>query len=172
MEKLDFGLAFLRCIGKRAWDVHTKFRRSIYLYFKVFITALILSLNCQTVHATDVSLSWDASQGATGYKVYYGFASQNYPFIIDIGLWTQCTISNLDFGKTYYFNVTAYNEAGESDFAMEISYSPGLCVMDFDSDGDIDGWELADIIADPSAADLSHFAIGFGRPSCDDSTGD
>ncbi len=121
----------------------------------------------QTAHAAEVSLAWEGSNGATGYKVYYGLESQNYPFIADIGMSTQCTISALDFGKTYYFTVTAYNDYGESDPAREISYRPDLCEMDLDSDGDIDGWELAEIIADPSAADISDIAIGFGRPNCD-----
>ena len=167
MLKSKFGPNCFRSDGKSTRFVRTKFSQSTYLHAIIIISALIFNLNCQIVHAAEVSLAWEASEGATGYKVYYGLESQDYAFMVDIGLWTQCTISGLDIGKTYYFTVTAYNEYGESDFAGEINYEPHLCDADLDNDGDIDGWELAEFISDPSMAHLSDFAAGFGRTNCD-----
>jgi hypothetical protein len=167
MLNSEYGLTDIGSDGRCTQFLKATFKQLISPYFKFIIPALFMCLYWQTAHAAEVSLAWEASNGAMGYKVYYGLESQNYPFIADIGLSTQCTISALDFGETYYFTVTAYNEYGESDFAREISYSPDLCVMDLDSDGDIDGWELAEMIADPSIADISIIAFVFGRPNCD-----
>jgi hypothetical protein len=166
MVKLGVGLTCLRSNGKSSQAARTKFSQSISRHFNVFITMLILSLCCQTVYATEVALSWDACYSAKGYRVYYGVESRDYQFMVDNGPFTQCTISELDPGQTYYITVTAYNDYGESDFANELIFSHNLCEMDFDSDGDIDGWELAEIIANPSTADLNEFALGFGRPAC------
>jgi len=86
--------------------------------------------------------------------------------VVDIGLWTQCTISDLDNGRIYYFAVTAYNESEESEFYFELTCCSDICDADIDIDGDIDGSDLADFIADPSAIALSDFAAGFGTENC------
>jgi hypothetical protein len=96
------------------------------------------------------------------YKIYYGFESRIYPFVVDIGLWTQCTISGLDNGRIYYFAVTAYNESDESEFSFELTCCSDMCGADIDIDGDIDGSDLAEIIVDSAAIPLSDFATGFG----------
>jgi hypothetical protein len=119
------------------------------------------------MYAAELSLSWDSSIGATGYRVYYGFESRNYIFEVDIGLWTECTVSELDPGQTYYFAVTAYNDYAESDFSREISHAPGRCDADLDIDGDIDGFDLAEITLDPSPVEISGFAAKFGTDSCE-----
>ena len=75
---------------------------------------------------------------------------------------TQCTISDLDNGRIYYFAVTAYNESEESEFSYELTCCSDIC----DADIDIDGSDLEDFIADPSAIALSDFAAGFGTENC------
>ena len=47
-----------------------------------------------------------------GYKVYYGTASGSYSQSIDVGKVTTYEVTNLPNGFTYYFVVTAYNQAG------------------------------------------------------------
>jgi hypothetical protein len=100
------------------------------------------------------------------YKIYYGFESRIYPFVVDIGLWTQCTISGLDNGRIYYFAVTAYNESDESEFSYELTCCSDMCDADIDIDGDIDGSDLAGIIEDSAVIALSDFTAGFGTENC------
>ena len=154
--------------AKKAQHEKRTFKKSLFAILTSFVIIGVLQLNCQPVHAADLSLSWDSSSGATGYRIYYGFESRSYIFEVDIGLWTQCTISGLDPGQTYYFAVTAYNDFAESDFSTEISYSLQLCEADLDMDGDIDGSDLVEIMSVPSETSLSAFAARFGADSCDD----
>lgn len=79
-----------------------------------------------------VTLAWDpSSPDVAGYRLYYGTTSRlssgTYSDSIDVGNSTSRTVSDLIFGNTYFFAVTAYNEAGlESDFSEEIVYTPRL----------------------------------------------
>lgn len=83
--------------------------------------------------AAEVTLSWKAPTHNTdgtqltdlaGYKVYYGLATGDYTTMIDVadpGL-TSFSVTNLEGGVTYFFVMTAYNEAGtESDFTSEVA---------------------------------------------------
>ncbi|HYG33960.1 MAG TPA: fibronectin type III domain-containing protein [Clostridia bacterium] len=79
-----------------------------------------------TSSPTEVTLAWNASSSSsvTGYRVYYGGASQVYTNMIDVGSALTATISNLTPGITYFFAVTAYDATGvESTFSNEISYT-------------------------------------------------
>lgn len=71
--------------------------------------------------AATVNLAWDASSGATGYKVYYGSASGNYTQSIDAQTATSIAVPSLTAGQTYYFAATAYNSANESGYSNEVS---------------------------------------------------
>lgn len=164
--------AFFKVDGNIAHHVKIKFRKSFFLYLRFLLLAFVLALNCQPAYGAEVSMAWDSTNEAMGYKLYYGFESRNYQFVVDIGLSTQCTISDLDLGQIYYFAVTAYNEHGESDFSWELEYTFDPCSADADIDGDIDGSDLADIIADPSATTIGDFAARFGAENCDNVTGD
>jgi hypothetical protein len=60
----------------------------------------------------------------TGYKVYYGTASRNYDWFIDVGNVTQITITDLPNGATYYFAATAYDNSNppiESTYSDEVN---------------------------------------------------
>jgi hypothetical protein len=86
---------------------------------------LPIPLSVQDVHGADVTLAWDPNPEANlkGYKVYYGSASGNYSFTVDVGNWTSLTISGLEAGKSYYFAATAYGPAGEeSGMSDELRY--------------------------------------------------
>jgi hypothetical protein len=84
-----------------------------------------------------VTLAWDESDpNVAGYRLYYGIASRTYPLVIDVGPATSCSISNLVFGATYFFAVTAYSHVGmESEFSPEIIYTPGLRIASIVSNG-------------------------------------
>lgn len=71
--------------------------------------------------AGSVTLAWDPVDVATGYKVYWGVQSRVYPNSKDVGNQTTATVDHLINTFTYYFAVTAYNEAGESDYSSEVS---------------------------------------------------
>ncbi len=55
-------------------------------------------------------LAWSAVSGATGYKVYYGIASQ-FENTLDVGDTTSHTLTGLTNGQTYRVAVSAYAQA-------------------------------------------------------------
>lgn len=75
--------------------------------------------------AASVALAWNpSSSGVAGYYLYHGNASRQYSARINVGDKTQFTLAGLPAGATYYFAVTAYNDARmESVFSNEASAS-------------------------------------------------
>jgi hypothetical protein len=77
----------------------------------------------------NATLSWtlNSEQDLAGYKIYVGTAPGQYnhpgsPIVI--GPSNTYTISNLPHGQTYFFAVSAYNQAGgESELSAEVSKS-------------------------------------------------
>ena len=63
---------------------------------------------------------WDASVGASGYKLHYGQESGDYSKSVDVGNVTTYTVSDLTAGG-WYFVASAYNDYGESDYSNEIT---------------------------------------------------
>jgi hypothetical protein len=92
----------------------------------VFLCGTNLVYN--TVHTNNVlsyiiTLAWDSSVGATGYKIYYGPTTQIYDHALDVG---NCTnvILNVTWYPIVYFAATAYNILGmESMYSDEISFA-------------------------------------------------
>lgn len=81
-----------------------------------------MSLN--TVIAGDVVVSWDPNSESdlAKYEVFMGEASGIYINSVDVGTQTQFTWQSLEAGKTYYFAVTAWDQAGnESGFSEEVN---------------------------------------------------
>jgi hypothetical protein len=68
-----------------------------------------------------ITLAWNGSTGATGYRMYYGLASRTYDVAVDAGPAVQISIGGLTPGTTYYFAATAYNTTAESGFSNEVS---------------------------------------------------
>ena len=85
----------------------------------VFLLVIALS-PCLAVQ--NCTLAWEASSGATGYRLRYGTRRRkSRPVERRRPPSTTWTISNLNDATTYYFTVAAYNAAGreptlESDF--------------------------------------------------------
>jgi hypothetical protein len=64
-----------------------------------------------------------------GYKLYYGTASGNYTYNVNVGNTTSYALSGLSAGATYYFAAAAYDSAGDqSAYSNELSYTvPSAC---------------------------------------------
>jgi hypothetical protein len=90
------------------------------------MTSLTLYVFAGEAHSADVIVAWDPNPEPVvrGYVVYYGTASGNYTHYIDVGNATNCAISGLQGGATYYLAVTAYDDSrNESGFSNEIVYA-------------------------------------------------
>lgn len=75
--------------------------------------------------AAAVTLGWDPSPGAAGYRLYYGATHGIYTNVIDAGNSTTQAVGGLTVGEKYYFVVTAYNSNGiESRLSSELMVSP------------------------------------------------
>ena len=78
-----------------------------------------------------VTLSWNASTSpaVTGYKLFYGTASGNYAYNVNVGKVTTYAVSGLTAGTTYYFAALAYDSAGDqSGYSNQVSYTvPTTC---------------------------------------------
>ena len=86
----------------------------------------LFTFSLPSAFAATLSLAWDPSSGpnVAGYKLYYGTSSRNYPYKVDTGKSTNCSLSGLTAGKKYYFAATAYDSSKvESDYSSEISYT-------------------------------------------------
>ena len=77
-----------------------------------------------SVSAGTIGLAWDASSGATGYRVYWGPSSGNYTNSQDVGNNTTTLLTNVANCTDTFFAVTAYNSAGESGYSNEIANWP------------------------------------------------
>jgi hypothetical protein len=88
---------------------------------------LILTLGDTTAQTLgSVTLAWNRSPGSTiaGYRLYQGVASRTYTNSVTVGNVTNCTVSTLRTGVSYYFAVAAYDTAGlESQLSTEVSYN-------------------------------------------------
>ena len=110
-------------------------KHSLTLFTSCVIVALFsfLPMNITTASAADVTLAWDRNPepDIAGYKIYYGLQSRVYPYVIDVGSYTSCTISDLDEGVTYFLAATAYDTSGdESAYSGEITYPANSTVND------------------------------------------
>jgi hypothetical protein len=103
-------------------------------YFRYWLFVVLIGIaTLEKAHAQNVILDWNASASpdVSGYNVYYGTNSGNYPYKITAGNVLSATVSNLIPGLTYYFAATAYDAYGdESGYSPEISYLvPGLMTI-------------------------------------------
>jgi len=68
-----------------------------------------------TAFAADVNLIWDASNGATGYRIYKSEDNRaTWDAGIDVGNVTTYTYTGVREDGPVDFRVSAYNDAGEA----------------------------------------------------------
>jgi hypothetical protein len=80
-------------------------------------------------YSAQVTLTWDANTEATlaGYKIYYGHSSRAYEHSVDVYNQTDCTLTELEDGETYYFAATAYDiYDNETAFSEEVTWTSPL----------------------------------------------
>ena len=65
------------------------------------------------------TLTWDAVDGADGYKVYYGTKTGTYSVSMD-ATFNSCTVGGLVNDTTYYFVVVAIKASVESAYSDEV----------------------------------------------------
>lgn len=78
-----------------------------------------------TTWSANVQLAWDANPETDlqTYRLYRGTVSGQYDAGTNVGLQTLTNVGGLSEGQTYYFAVSAVNQAGlESDRSNEVSY--------------------------------------------------
>ena len=95
-------------------------------FILVFLITIITLFAAFTCTAADVTIAWDANTESdlAGYKFFYGTASGNYDFSVDVGNATSYTVANLEEGVTYYFVAKAYNTSYiESAFSEELVHT-------------------------------------------------
>lgn len=71
-----------------------------------------------------VSVSWQAVNRATGYRVVYGLVGGAQIGNLDVGAVTQRTVTGLTNGSNYYFRVQAYNSYGNSVDSNTLNATP------------------------------------------------
>ncbi len=102
------------------------FNLTLILIASLFFSVILAPASpSEKAMAADITLAWDhnSEPDLGGYKLYLGTSSRNYTQVVDLGLSTQYTISNLVDGTVYFFTLTAYNQKGfESSFSNEVRY--------------------------------------------------
>jgi len=101
-----------------------KCRKSPLLPFLLTLIPIQCILLPITSLASYLTLSWNLNteRDLAGYQVYYGTASREYVYSIDVGDITAYRLDDLLDSETYFIAVTAYDTSGnESDFSDEVS---------------------------------------------------
>jgi len=87
------------------------------IQIKWILPVIIILLFFGCCHA--VTLLWNESATATGYKLYWGTESGVYEFSEDVGDVLEAVV---EIPEDSYIAATAYNDYGESGYSNEIYY--------------------------------------------------
>jgi len=93
-------------------------------YFKHLVMLALGFMPMSAIAEGSINLAWNANNESdlAGYRIYYGLTSGRYANSVFVGNVTSQTINNLSGGVTYYFAVTALDQAGnESQPSSEVS---------------------------------------------------
>ncbi len=93
--------------SESAWV--TTLKEEIYIDPEVTPVPAAPTVSASAVSASEITLSWNAVEGAIAYNVYQG-ATQLATGLTE----TTFTVKDLQADKEYCFNVTSVNETGES----------------------------------------------------------
>jgi hypothetical protein len=107
------------------------YRKSHIVRFLLLILALVVFISIVfspsvASAVTDVTLQWNPSNGADGYRLFCREEGQNYNYGSPDweGAETTGIIYGLNEFKTYHFVVRAYNQYGESGDSLPATYAP------------------------------------------------
>ena len=89
------------------------------------ILVVILTHLANLAYSAEVSLTWDPNTepNLDGYKIYYGFETDNYVFTIDVGDRTSYAVTGLEENRTIYFVATALMSTGMKAIIPKRSFS-------------------------------------------------
>ena len=88
---------------------------------------VLITVFCVISTSSAANLIWDSSSGSVdGYNVYYGTSATNPSESVNVGNVTQYSIDSLPLSENvqYFFCVSAYNTAGESEPCAPVAYTP------------------------------------------------
>ncbi|MGN0518495.1 MAG: fibronectin type III domain-containing protein [Acutalibacteraceae bacterium] len=89
----------------------------MYFTFEMFTgtayAAQTLEISLKSVDGNTVSISWNEIDTATEYQVYVSMTEESEPELISSTADTQYTHTDLQCGKTYYYQIIAINEEDE-----------------------------------------------------------
>ena len=97
----------------------------------------------------NVKLAWNSNpeSNIASYKIHLGFASGDYPEVLDVGNVTETEVSGLTPGATYYCAVQACNTEGlTSKLSVEISFAipmHGVAYDQWAASGGLNGSDAA-----------------------------
>ena len=105
------------------------FKQTIIKSF--LLSFLLFGLSVFSVHAADVTLSWDKPNDSriTGYNIYYGTVDPDFKSAppgqsVQSADQTTCLVTGLDEGTHYYFAATSVDaDNNESAFSETIGYT-------------------------------------------------
>lgn len=102
--------------GGNSWDA---------TYFDPTITLTTGGTPPPTGGSATVTWNANTESDLSGYRVFYGTSSRNYPNSISVGKVTSATISSLTKGTKYYFAVKAVDTSGNlSGYSAEVTKTP------------------------------------------------
>jgi hypothetical protein len=87
---------------------------------------LLCLLVPSSVFAAQITVAWDPVEdpSITGYRIYYGSGSSGYEGVLDVGMETTYTLTDLEEGQPYYFALVAYDADGaESELSQEVAHN-------------------------------------------------
>jgi hypothetical protein len=109
-----------------------RIKKTSFIVFSILFSFLIalMVFPSHEGQCAQVSLAWDPDNvsNLAGYKIYYGTASGNYQWNVDVGNVTNYPLGNLTIGSTYYAAATAYTNSGaESTYSNEVAFTVPSC---------------------------------------------
>ena len=115
-----------------------KYSRSAFGSLSLILVLLFATSGCgksiKVKQNRGVTISWETNtladgttidSSVTGYRVYYGTSSRNYPNSISVGKVMSSTISGLTKGTKYYIAIKAEDTSGNlSGYSAEVTKTP------------------------------------------------
>jgi hypothetical protein len=115
------------------------------------VVALILAFAADA-GAQAITVAWDPSASATGYRLWRGTTSGNYATSVDVGNVTEYTYTDLPPDQTHYVAVQAYNASQSSVLSSEIvlrvavtppTFTPFELILRNDATGAVNSWKMS-----------------------------
>jgi hypothetical protein len=88
------------------------------------LVVLIFPMNASASRSVRVAWNPNPETNIQGYRIYYGEVAAGYTNLVDVGLNTTGSVTDLAFETGYFFYLTAYNVYGlESDPSTVLYYT-------------------------------------------------